>query len=505
MVTNQQAAKVYADKLGWSVIPVVKQTKRPAVEWKEYQTNPANQEQIEDWWRDEDYNVGIVTGSVSNLCVVDFDGPGATGLVKLPRTATVATPHGEHWYYQYREGDIGNQARFLSVGDSAVDIRCEGGYIVAPPSLHEVGERYEWRIRPSEVIEPLPEDLRAELLFGRIERQEESLDNEWYDKVMGGVAEGQRNDAATRVAGYWLRITDCNREATFKALRLWNTQNTPPLPEQELRTVVASVAARQERVEPTRGARLYTIDEVVSEITTEAPRLGVKVDIPGIDEIGGLVPGEMIVVAGRPGMGKSTYATQMCVEAGARTGIPTLVATCEMTRKMWGAWMASHAGNYSLNQEETKPVPEKACTELVGKSIFLLDAGVNIETIGKYARTIPGLGLIVVDHVGLVTPKKRDQRTLEVSDIVIGLHELAKDLDCTVLLLSQLNREIEKRESPRPKMSDLRECGEIEQTAAHILFLHGQTTKPTRKLIVGKSRFRSNIPDVSIMFGIDNV
>ncbi len=492
MVAAVDFAKAYSN-LGWSVIPVTPGKKIPAVEWKEYQEVAADVEQIEDWWKREDFGVGIVTGSVSGLCVVDFDGPGATALVDLPRTATVATPHGEHWYYGYKDADIHNHAKVWSDGGVAVDIRGEGGYVVAPPS-HGT---YSWRIRPSEILETLPCGFKNNL---KVVKREEQLSNEWYDSVMSGVGEGQRNDAAARVAGYWLRITECNREATLKALRLWNLQNTPPLPERELHTVVHSVASRQEKMEPASGTRLYTLTEVVKEITTEAPRKGVMVGMPGVDDVGGLVPGEMIVVAGRPGQGKSTYATQLCVEV-MRKHIPSLVVTCEMTRKMWATWMASHAGDYSLSDGvEDDPVPEKACTEMVGKEVYLLDSGINIDTISRYARSIKDLGLIVVDHVGLVDAKQRDTRTLEVKEIILGLHRLAGELDCTVVLLSQLNREIERRENARPRMSDLRECGEVEQTAAHILFLYGPDTKPNRKLIVGKSRFRSNIPDVSIMF-----
>ena len=481
-------ARAYANR-GWSVIPVVRGSKVPAIEWKEYQEYAAEDEQLEEWFSDSEYDVGIVTGSVSALCVVDFDGQNATRLVDLPRTATVRTPHGEHWYYQYNDSDIHNAAKLWAGDWCAVDIRGEGGYVVAPPS-----RGYTWAVRPSEALESLPMEViaRSEQRYGKQEG--------WTEKYEGGVSVGERNDALARVAGRYLKITRGDHSAVLDICRMWNRLNDQPLGDRELEATVHSICRRQERMEPS-GTKLYTIDEIVHEITTQPPRKGVVVNVPGIEEIGGLVPGEMIVVAGRPGAGKSTYATQLCVEAGVRTGIPTLVATCEMTRKMWGTWMASHAGNYSLDQnEEEKPVPKDACRELVGKNIYVLDHGINVDTISKYARSIKNIGLIVVDHVGLVEAQRRDTRTLEVKEIVLGLHRLAGELECTILLLSQLNREVEKRDGGRPRMSDLRECGEVEQTAAHVLFVHGREGQPTRKLIVGKSRFRSGIEDMSIMF-----
>lgn len=125
------AAMRYAGR-GFSVIPVFARGKRPAGSWKSYQSELASEGDIETWFANERcHNIGIVTGAISGLIVVDADSEEAVAWAEtnLPSTPTVETARGRHYYFRYRPG-IGNAVR---VGGCELDIRGEGSFVVAVP------------------------------------------------------------------------------------------------------------------------------------------------------------------------------------------------------------------------------------------------------------------------------------------------------------------------------------------------------------------------------------
>lgn len=169
--------------LGWSVIPLQARGKLPesrllpTVEdeaepskrkrsWKPYQTTAPTQAEVEAWWRNPSLNVGIVTGQVSGIVVLDLDNPLAIRTAYdwgVPQTPTVATGKGLHLYFRCLDTAIGNRANFASV--EGFDFRGEGGYVVAPPSLHPEGRTYEWLHSPEDVaLAEMPEWLQTLLL-----------------------------------------------------------------------------------------------------------------------------------------------------------------------------------------------------------------------------------------------------------------------------------------------------------------------------------------------------
>ena len=198
---------------GYSVIPLrfdgdTANRKRPLLSsWLEFQLDPPSALQIHSWWEKwPEANVGIVTGSVSGLVVVDLDGRNATELLKakglvIPETAAVQTGNGYHAFFSYGGSErIQNRTRMLFDDNSAVDVRGEGGYVVAPPSVHGSGRIYKWA-RQLDELKPLPSQLEEFLLIGSVQDQE--LNGTWWETVKGGVESGARNDSAARVAGYW--------------------------------------------------------------------------------------------------------------------------------------------------------------------------------------------------------------------------------------------------------------------------------------------------------------
>ena len=144
------AAMVYAAR-GWSVIPMQQRGKRPLVAWLEFQRRLAGPDEIDAWYRRwPDANVGIVTGRVSGLVVVDIDvgHGGAESLVRLenerepllPTVEALTGGGGRHFYFSHPGGLVPNRAGIAP----GIDVRGDGGCVVAPPSVHSSGRRYAW-------------------------------------------------------------------------------------------------------------------------------------------------------------------------------------------------------------------------------------------------------------------------------------------------------------------------------------------------------------------------
>ena len=140
-----RTAKIYRDRYGFSVIPL-KLDKRPYIKWEEFQRRKATNEELDEWfdkyWRLNDGMIGIVTGKISGLAVVDFDDKDLVTkeFIDTSVVPIASTPRGYHFYFKYEDG-ITNTAH---IGGKPIDVRGEGGYVVAPPSVTGEGKKYEW-------------------------------------------------------------------------------------------------------------------------------------------------------------------------------------------------------------------------------------------------------------------------------------------------------------------------------------------------------------------------
>ncbi|MGB9905207.1 MAG: bifunctional DNA primase/polymerase, partial [Desulfotomaculales bacterium] len=156
----------------WSIIPLRPRDKRPILSsWSDYQSRQAIEEEIREWWdRWPDANIGLVTGAVSGLIVLDLDGPEAVELTKrqgVPPTVVASTGKGWHVYFAHPGHNVKNAASLGGV--KGLDVRADGGYVVAPPSVHPSGRIYRWakgRSPDDLLLAPCPEWL-LELLMNR--------------------------------------------------------------------------------------------------------------------------------------------------------------------------------------------------------------------------------------------------------------------------------------------------------------------------------------------------
>jgi hypothetical protein len=193
-------AALQYEKLGWSVIPLIPKGKSPLYSWTEFQKRRATPEEITEWFiRSPDLNLGIVTGAVSGIAVVDLDGTigqenGAK--LSLASTLTSLTGDGKQLFYKYREG-ICNTASKLA---EKVDVRGEGGYVVAPPSTHPNGKQYRW-INPVFSVASLPEFPANLFATAKIADKTTTNGNSWIANALDGLKEGNRDTTFARVVG----------------------------------------------------------------------------------------------------------------------------------------------------------------------------------------------------------------------------------------------------------------------------------------------------------------
>jgi len=232
---------------------------------------------------------------------------------------------------------------------------------------------------------------------------------------------------------------------------------------------------------------LETVAEVV-DVRENGPKLGLLTGFDDFDILtGGLLPGQFVLIAARPAMGKSVLGGDFARYTAIRNDIPTLFFSLEMGRKeLEKRFLSAHA-TYPLHWMKTKgPVDDAKVMKLIeaGKDMqssplfIVADTGITLAKIRSHCRRIQrqrGLGLVVIDYLQLMNGEsqgRNDNRQQEVSRISRGLKTLAMDLGVPVVALSQLNRGPEQRQDKRPMVSDLRESGSLEQDADIVILLH---------------------------------
>src|SRR3954470_5012211 len=218
-------------------------------------------------------------------------------------------------------------------------------------------------------------------------------------------------------------------------------------------------------------------------------------------KIGGLHKSDLMIIAGRPGMGKSALGTNIAFAAARRfvrdvedgiepeksAGAPVALFSLEMSSDQLATRILAEESGISsenlrmgkISQQEFRQLA-RAAAELQNLPLYIDDTpGLTIAALRTRARRLKrqkGIGILVVDYLQLLQGSGRgssgDNRVQEISEISRGLKQLAKELNVPVIALSQLSRAVEQREDKRPQLSDLRESGSIEQDADMVLFIY---------------------------------
>ncbi len=278
--------------------------------------------------------------------------------------------------------------------------------------------------------------------------------------------------------------------------------------EQQVFRIAEQGGRGREGFAPIKDLLTRAVDRIDQLFQQNDPITGIPTGFSDLDHMtAGLQPSDLVIIAGRPSMGKTTFAMNIAENAAISHKVPVAVFSMEMPGEQIAMRLMSSLGRIDQHklrtgklQDDDWPRLTSAVSILAEAPLFVDDTPALTPTeLRARARRLKrehGLGLIVIDYLQLMqVPGSRENRATEISEISRGLKALAKELNVPVVALSQLNRGLEQRPNKRPVMSDLRESGAIEQDADMIMFIYRDEVynedspdKGTAEIIVGKQR-----------------
>ena len=265
-----------------------------------------------------------------------------------------------------------------------------------------------------------------------------------------------------------------------------------------------------------------TIDMASSAYKNEEGIVGVPTGLRDLDDrLGGLHKSDLVIIAGRPSMGKTALATNIAFNAAKKiqeTGKKSSVAffSLEMSSEQLSTRILAEQSRIKSNDIRRGKISEEQFDKFLETSKNIADLpmfidetpAISIAALSNRARRIKrihGLELVVVDYIQLMTAvnSRRDGRVQEISEITQGLKALAKELSVPVLALSQLSRAVEQRDNNKPQLADLRESGSIEQDADVVMFVYREAyyleRKEPRPATVEYAEWQAKMGEVSNM------
>lgn len=439
-------------QLGWCPIPL--DGKKPRNKWKRYQEQQSTIDQCKIWWREgQKANIGIVTGAISNLAVVDVDGPEGMASLKqagitLPDTVTVETGGGG-WHYYYR--NTGGQAKTRAGILDHVDIRAEGGQVVAPPSIHpETGKAYRFADgkAPDEIeIAEFPAELIAV-------KSEEKPAEKAALVVFNGVPEGQRDDSLFRYACS-LKARGMGRGEAAVLVSFAAAKCDPPFPENEALAKVDSAWKY-----PDAANKTLFVPNIIT--SAELARMEFA-EVHFVYE--GLLPVGLAVLAGRPKIGKSWLALLIArsvalgrdllgilgpFEAGIAQNLPQsgdvlYLALEDNLRRLKDRDSQVSAKAKYIGQENGRPVIEGEMF-LNPENLFFVTIWPDmengcIEQIETFLDSHPNTKLVIIDVIQRVIIRKgRQSMYADDYDALKPLQELAAKRNIAILGVHHLRK-----------------------------------------------------------------
>ena len=399
--------------------------------WRAYQVQRPTAEEVRTWWsRWPKANVGVLTGSISGIICLDIDGPeGLEALTArgyaLPPTAVSRTARGWHYIFRHPGGVVPNAVKLLP----GVDLRADGGLFVAAPSVHASGRTYQWELTPDEAgIADPPAWLLEAIRQAAAQAKPHRLTAEDWSR---DIPEGQRNTELTRRAGSLLAGGRMEPAEALTMLLAWNQAHCkPPLPEDEVRRIVASIAraeaAKSEDAKEAGEAPALTVE------TSEEFLAGADEPVPWLVE-GLVAKGAATLLAAAPKAGKTTLVAAMLramLNGEPFLGLKTTAAKVlylteerrDTLRKRWQAvGLEPHPHlRVMRRQKNMAPLP-KVMDFIVGE----VEAGrvdlVVVDTIGAW------WGVLKENEAGIVSVAVRELlRPAEAGAAVLLVHHRRK-------------------------------------------------------------------------------
>jgi hypothetical protein len=448
-------------KIGFDVFPCKERDKTPLVRWAEAATKEENM--ITGWWEhNPSANVSIATGRRSGVVVldVDKDHDGYESLQelqerygKMPDTPVVRTGNGgEHIYFLHPGIEIRNSTGKLGKG---LDIRGDGGYVVAPPSIHPNGTRYEWVVLPTKTpFAPMPEWM-IELL-----QEPEKITEHILSE--GGIIAGERNNWLTKLAGS-MRRKGFDEDDIFSALKGYNQKRcSPPLSDGEVLQIARSVTRYEPQEQPKVIKPLPDAWDVIENLESDIrEREKNPVDVWGIHYAwpfislvtGGKQLGELTIIAGEPGVGKSFFAHQdflySAIGMNKIPSTPSLIWCGEMKRKqvfrrffdMLGV-PKRHMLTGNMSQTDWDFFTE-AKALIVNSPIYVSDNPLDLKDVRallEREQAEHGIEQALFDYDWLINAPGKDEIATS-QNISRELKQVAHELNISITLISSVNKQ----------------------------------------------------------------
>jgi KaiC/GvpD/RAD55 family RecA-like ATPase len=474
-----RAALWYATQRGWAVFPLKPGEKVPLTK-NGFLDASTSAEQIAAWWTDKpNANIGIATGEVSGIVVVDVDGPqgeaAMTAFGPMPATPVSLTGKGRHLIFLRPAAGFKNSAGKLG---PKIDTRGDGGYIVAPPSAHPNGGRYHWAkgLHPAKIeVAELPVAFVQRLAAPSQAHLRLVTDDvrSAADIPMSEVPEGQRNQSLAEYAGRLLAKGISELE-TLELVRGLNAQKCkPPLPPDEVEAIVMSIAGAERRQKTARAREvfgpsdserrgLFPVDAAVFEVLAER-------NVQPIDAVPtmlkpwndacrgfgggiGLPRGWHITVGGASGTGKSLFALNLASHA-MHNGHKVAYLSLEMSADQLLARLLAIFAHKNIREMEPGRLyaPDQyqnAVTQLLdkvndGAGLWIAERpSSELGSLLAQAQVAidAGCRVLIVDYLQLITVSSADGLEQQTRRVSQAIQRLAFDHQVTTVALSQFNR-----------------------------------------------------------------
>ena len=486
---------------------MINQCKVPMIGWKEYQIRQPTEAEVREWfdkWLSA--NIGIVTGKISNVIVFDLDSEHAVQYAErqggFPETVKVKTGKGYHLYMQYPGFEIRN-----SVNKSLdIDIRADGGYVAAPPSIHGSGRQYKWeeglsifKKDPAPCMHWMRDYLKSIAEGSSVSKQskekapkpsntvdmvsKQTAEGDYADILSNGAVEGMRNHTATKLAGH-LFAKGISGNEIWSMLKMWNAgKNRPPLDESELHRTFNSVKnleSKNKKKEIEVVQFLDTVDKVAAEYDQQYVRVSFSADLLKNMEAkmnGGLVGGRLSVLGGIPSSGK-TSLTNNIADNICLNNHPVLFFSHDDDRSdlryrsyaRFSGYDIEDFNQRRLSKSDIKTICKNSPVKLINANKYVVQQLIKIEDwprlIEKVEKRHKKAPVIIIDYLRkLKTENNRMDERLRVDEILSNLTNLAKTYNMPILVISELARDSYKS-GQRLSMASFKESGSIEYEAS---------------------------------------
>ncbi len=486
----------------------IRKCKAPCVSgWKEYQHRLPTKEEVNHWFNtNPDANIGIITGTVSNLVVFDFDSTQTLEYVQeiggMPEsTVIVKTGKGFHFYMQYPDFAVGSPVNT----NFRLDIRADGGYVVAPPSIHGSGSQYEW-VEGSSIMDVTPAPCTPwmiDYLKGSknetkpdkkqtetppvkaetIQPNEKEIEADKYSELLkNGCIQGGRNNSTLQLVGHLFK-TNLKETEIWEMVQIWNRDKVnPPLGHDELKGIFESIKTAEKK---SKDAKIIQIDSYLDDINqavADYQKNYVRIPFANNNLInlekmmsGGFAGGRFYLFGGIPAAGKTVLlnniADNICLN-----NYPVLFFSyddgkAELRYRSFSRFTKQPIEEFNkCHKKDIQGICQLPNIKQIMSLKYVVQQMITIEKwpelIEQITKKHGKSPVIIIDYLRkLRTEKSSGDERLRVDNILSKLTEIAKTYNTPVIAISELARDSYKS-GQRLSLASLKESGMIEYEAS---------------------------------------